>query len=217
MEINFQKEKEEMKKENGHLKSQNENLTRSVQQKSEEIENSDSKLIQINFSGSNGVISSLRQNDPNSVELISSSNSDQNPFSGYFSVPQNVLNPDNKIWYSKNLQNSWIQFNFKDKQISPSRYLLRNGNSDGSPQGWKLEGSNNEKDWTTICEVRDCQEFKKKNQEAIFSCSTDQFFSFLRFTQTQENLWKFHHPKDPSSHYFTLNFVEFSGKIISRE
>jgi hypothetical protein len=128
------------------------------------------------------------------------------------------LNPEDKFWLSGNLENSWFQFNFKDKQISPSGYLLRNGSGDweNSPQGWKLEGSNNEKDWITISQVRDCQEFKEMNQEAIFSCSTDQFFSFFRFTQIQEDLWKFHRSDKSSQLYFMLNFVEFSGKIVSR-
>jgi hypothetical protein len=106
---------------------------------------------------------------------------------------------------------------FKNKQISPSSYLIRNGNYLNSPQGWKLEGSNDEKSWRTISEIRDCEKFKENNQKAIFSCQTDQFFSFLRFTQTHENHYKFHHPNYPSHHFFLLNFVEFSGKIISRE
>jgi hypothetical protein len=116
---------------------------------------------------------------------------------------------------SKNEPNSWVQFNFKNKQILPSSYFIRNcsdGNSDFSPQGWKLEGSNDGKSWISISEIQNCEKFREKSQEAIFSCQTDQFFSFLRFTQTQENLCRFHGlwPSDS----FLLNFIEFSGKII---
>jgi hypothetical protein len=86
-----------------------------------------------------------------------------------------------------------------------------------SPQGWKLEGSNDGSNWETIHEVRDCEIFRKENQEASFSCEISQFFSFLQFAQTQENLHKFHHPKYSSFHGFFFNFVEFARKIISNE
>jgi hypothetical protein len=134
---------------------------------------------------------------------------------------ENVLNPDDKCWLSDDTPNSWIQFNFKNRQISPSGYLLKNGTLDEvfqiSPQSWKLEGSNDETNWTIISKVQNCDKFRQKNQEATFSCQTDQIISFLRFTQTQENLYKFHYLHSSSSHNFLLNFVEFSGKIISRE
>jgi hypothetical protein len=86
-----------------------------------------------------------------------------------------------------------------------------------SLQGWKLECSNFGSNWETIQEVKVCNIFRKENQEVSFSCQTFQFFSFLGFIQTQENLWKFHSPNSSSNHYFFLNFVEFSGKIISKE
>jgi hypothetical protein len=93
---------------------------------------------------------------------------------------------------------------------------MRNGHSPYSPQGWKLEGSTEKSNWTTISEVRDCQGFRELNQETSFSCQTFQFFSFLRLTQTQENkATVYSYP--PSPHIFVLNLVEFPGKIISRE
>jgi hypothetical protein len=216
---NFKNEKEEIKSENIHLKeqnqelkTQNENLVQSVPQENEEIKKPDSKAVQVNLSGYSGIISTLKQNDPNPVLLTSSSNNN------LYGSPENILNPDDKCWLSDYVQNSWICFNFKNKQISPSGYLIRNGKFywDQSPQGWKFEGSNDQQDWETIHEVRYCQSFRKENQEASFSCQTNHFFSFLRFTQIQENVFKIHYPKDPPQHYFLLNFVEFSGKIISR-
>jgi hypothetical protein len=199
-------ENNQLKNQNQELKAQNENLAQTVQQKTEEIKNL--SAVQVNLSGCNGIISTLKQNDPNPVLLASSSN--------FNSVPENVLNPDDKCWRSQNVPNSWIIFNFKNKQISPSRYLIRNGNhySDYSPQGWKLEGSNDQTNWATIHEVRDCKTFNQQNQEASFSCQADKFFSFLRFIQIQENIS--HSSFLSSSHNFNLNFVEFSGKIISR-
>jgi hypothetical protein len=153
----------------------------------------------------------LRQNDPNSI-LVTSSNHNQFDETG-----DNVLSPDEKDWISEDEQNSWILFNFKEKQISPSGYFIRNGSSDWyvlSPQGWKLEGSNDQTNWQDIHQVTNCESFKEENQEAFFPCQTDQFFSFLRFTQTQENLLRFHFPHEDSINFFLLNFVEFSGKIF---
>jgi DNA gyrase/topoisomerase IV subunit A len=187
--VHLKNETDKIKQENVQLKYEKEKLTLSVQQKHEEIKKSGSNAIQVNLSGSNGIISSLRQNDPNPVLLTSSSNDSSS------CPPENILKRDDNYWISKNEQNSWILFNFKNKQISPSGYLIRNkadGNYIFSPQGWKLEGSNDQSKWITIHEVQDCQKFRSNDQEASFSCQTDQFFSFLRFTQTQENLMKFH-------------------------
>jgi hypothetical protein len=221
MKNQFQEEKEEVKKENVQLKNQNEELKmqnekliQPVQQQNVKIENSDSKAVQINLSGYNGIISSLKQNDPNPVSFKTSSNNSNRP-------PENVLNPDAKFWVSNHIQNSWIQFNLKGKQISPSGYFVGNKSDSGwykhSPQGWKLEGSNDESKWETIHEVTNCSSFRENDREATFSGQTDKFFSFLRFTQTQENLCRFHNPKCSPNHYFLLNSVEFSGKIIARE
>jgi hypothetical protein len=153
----------------------------------------------------------LKQNDPNPVLVTSSSNCDSN------CISENVLNVNQKCWLSNDIPTSWIQFNFTNTKIAPSKYLIRNESDYWvySPQGWKLEGSNNGSNWETIHEVRDCEIFRKENQEASFSCETSQFFSSLRFTQTQENHFKFH--CGSSHHHFLLNFVEFAGKIISNE
>jgi hypothetical protein len=213
-------ENEEIKEENAQLKNQvqefkNEKLTQTVQQQNKEIENLkilSPKPLQVNLTETNGIISHLKKNDRKPVWLTSSSH-DHPVF-----IPENVLEVYDNYWHSKNIPNSWIKFNFKNTKIAPSKYLIRNGSRcwEYSPQGWKLEGSNDGSNWETIHEVRDCEIFRKKNQEASFSCETSQFFSFLRFTQTQENLLKFHNPKY-SNHSFLLNFVEFSGKIISNE
>jgi hypothetical protein len=175
-----------------------------------------SKPIQVNFSGCKGVISTLRQNDSSSIEL--SSSSDLNPYL----CKEHILKPDGKYWFSRDEPNSWIQFKFKTNQISPSSYVIRNKASSYSdfhfsPQGWKLEGSIDGIKWEIIHEVRNCESFRKDEQEVIFSCETEDFFSFLRFTQTQENLKNFHDPVFQPQHCFLLNYVDFSGEIISSE
>jgi hypothetical protein len=94
-------------------------------------------------------------------------------------IPQNVLNLDDKFWLSQDEENTWIQFNFKDKQISPSGYDFRNGSHCYChPQDWKLEGSNDEKEWIKISEVRNCETFRKLNQEALFPCKFEASFRF---------------------------------------
>jgi hypothetical protein len=210
---NIQRESISLEHQNQKLKIQNEKLTQTVQQQNKEIENLKEtfKLTEVNLSETNGIISYLKQNDPNPVLVTSSSNG--NPFE----IPENALNVSDTIWSSKDIPNSWIQFNFKNMKIAPSKYLIRNKSSnwwEDSPQGWKLEGSNDGSNWESIHEVRDCESFRQANQEASFSCETSHFFSFLRFTQTEEDLFKFHGGWS-SYHYFLLNFVEFAGKIIS--
>jgi hypothetical protein len=181
-----------MKNQLQNVLNENEKLAQLVQQQNKEIENlkNISNTVQVNLSELKEIISNLRQNDPNSVVLTSLSDCD----SDY--GKENVLNPDDKFWCSNNVENSWIQFHFTKNRISPSKYLIRNHSNwyYHSTQSWKLEGSNNESNWELIDNVTNCEIFKQNNQEKTFSCQTEKFFSFLRFTQTQENLFRFHNP-----------------------
>jgi hypothetical protein len=80
-------------RENQELKTKNTKLTSSIQIQKGEIENMKTlppKPLQVNLSGYNRIISSLRECDLNSIEVTSSSD--------YHSSEQheNILNPDDK-------------------------------------------------------------------------------------------------------------------------
>lgn len=174
------------------------------------LQNLSLKAIQVHLSGYEGIISFLRTGNSNSVIISSSSEKDSSCKS------DNVLNPDDKYWWSQNEKDSWILFSFNGYLISPSGYFIRNKTYGGafafSPQSWKLEGSLNNSNWITLHEVKKCSLFKKNDQEASFKCEPEQFFPYLRLIQTQENLKK-NYASD-FSYSFLLSFVELAGRII---
>jgi regulator of replication initiation timing len=212
----LKRENQEMKSQIDEIKIQKERKEKDMKiqidqmkQEIERLKNPYSQPVQVNLSCSSGIISYLNSVDSNPVLLITSSSY------GSTMQQENILKTDeNCHWLSKNELNSWIIFNFQNKNICPQGYLIRKGsiNYQNSPQGWKLEGSNDQKNWVILNEVKNCDVFKKEKQEGIFRFETCQFFQFHRFTQIQEDIWKFN-GSSPSEYYFLLNFVEFYGKI----
>lgn len=189
------------------LLKQIDDLNHFLCQKEKEIETLKNPFAQAcltNISEQNGIISSLKLIDQTPVIVSSSSN--------HTGIPGNVLTLNDSYWISKNQKNSWILFNFNNKRVSPSGYTIRNLNKGGwfshSPQGWRLEGSNDQKNWVVIHEVKNNTTFQKSNEVGIFACQTSQYFSFLKLTQIQENLNK--------SDYFVLNFIDFFGKTNNK-
>jgi hypothetical protein len=58
-------------------------------------------------------------------------------------------------WYSKNVTNSWIQFDFREWQISMREYTLKahgDCNRECHFRQWKIEGSNDLSKWEMLDE-----------------------------------------------------------------
>lgn len=72
--------------------------------------------------------------------------------------PQNVIIYDNKNkdFSTKNEENSWISFDFKNYTIIPTNYTIqsfpRGSNGYAHPKSWVIEGSNDNKNWEIINE-----------------------------------------------------------------
>ena len=124
-------------------------------------------------------------------------------------TPSNVLKIDNSYWWSENVKNSWIQFDFKTRSVSLKSYSLR---SYRGPKSWKIEGSNDMNTFTLIDQRNNPNDFKWNeyvNQHYNVNGSQDQF-RYIRITQGDEGGWW-----DSSSiyHYFSLDRVEFYGSL----
>jgi hypothetical protein len=109
-------------------------------------------------------------------------------------------------WFSNSSANSWIQFDFRDRRISPTHYTLR---SDGIGcchlLQWSLDGSDDEKSWTNL-DRQNTQDlngdFRVKSYSLTPSSSA---FRYLRLTQTGST--------SSNSHHLGLSRVEFFGKV----
>jgi hypothetical protein len=94
-------------------------------------------------------------------------------------------------WNSCNEPNSWIQFDFKNRKISPTHYTVKSdGNGGYHLLKWALDGSNDGTSWTNL----DRRETKDLDGDYIvksYECGSIQgsrsFFRFVRLTQTGPN------------------------------
>jgi hypothetical protein len=113
----------------------------------------------------------------------------------------------NSYWMSTNDPNSWICFDFKDRDVSLTNYTLKSGGADGwFPVNWVIEGSNNGMDWTTL-DTQTAQTLRGKYVVDNFRCSShrSEYFRCIRLRQTGKN--------STGSDQLLLCNVEFFGKL----
>lgn len=106
-------------------------------------------------------------------------------------VPSNtiVFDDPKKHFFSANVSNSWICFNFLNHQIIPSTYTIMSGpysQNDGHQKSWVIECSNDEDDWTIVDEQQDCSFLNDYNAVHTFNISkkVNKPFKFIRLRQT---------------------------------
>jgi hypothetical protein len=136
------------------------------------------------------------------VEITCSSNSYNNCWQ--------VVNYDwNGYWYSSNSANSWIQFDFKNREISLTHYTLKSdGESGNHLLQWTLAGSRDGQTWGSI-DARDTQDLNGKFITKTYSCSVSsdgsRFYRYIRLTQTGKN--------STGQDFLQLGNVEFFGRM----
>jgi hypothetical protein len=122
-----------------------------------------------------------------------------------------VVNYDwNDYWYTTNVANSWIQFDFKDRLISVTDYALKSdGNGGHHLLHWALSGSIDGEAWTVI-DSQNTQELNGKFITKFFHCSSGfsfpHFYRYLRLTQTGKNSF--------GNDSFMLANIEFFGVMV---
>lgn len=132
--------------------------------------------------------------------------------------PQNSVDFDNSEnnYCSKDLSDSHICFDFKNRSVQLSNYAIKsrtNGSSSDytSLKSWVIEASNDNTNWIEL-DRRDndtslngrgfTKTFTVKNQQTVF-------YRFIRLLQTGKS-W---YGGDDKSYHFGFTFIEFYGKL----
>ncbi|KAK8871534.1 hypothetical protein M9Y10_007265 [Tritrichomonas musculus] len=127
--------------------------------------------------------------------------------------PKNVVLFDDlyKCYESKNLPNSWISFDFKEKRVIPTNYTIRSRDIDSNfihPKSWVIEGSIDNESWTILDRQNNCSRLNGKSLIYTFSLSNQQFveFRYIRMRAVS--------PSWHGSNYFAINSFEIYGRLI---
>ncbi|KAK8852697.1 hypothetical protein M9Y10_017686 [Tritrichomonas musculus] len=76
-----------------------------------------------------------------------------NIFSGVYEA-KNVVDFDrDNTYFSNNVENNWIKYDFKEKKVHPTHYSIKSHTSIATPshlKNWVVEGSNDDSNWTPL-------------------------------------------------------------------
>lgn len=140
---------------------------------------------------------------------------------GFDREPRNIVdfnNDDNRhIFTSKYDSSAWIKIDFKTLKIRPTHYSLKCGQGRGSdsgyPKNWRLEGSNDDSDWTILDNHSNDRSFTNDYEVKTFKIQTeiseDKSFRYLRLKQTGDN--------SSNKNLLILSAMEFFGALIKPE
>lgn len=129
-------------------------------------------------------------------------------------LPSNLyssISNDSKGFYTNNLKNSWICFEFVKHKIKPSYYTIKsqhNQKNCSHPKSWVIEGSNDLSSWVVLDKHTNCSLLNSSYSVHSFPISNDNDceFKFLRIRQTERG-WD-------GNFYFHICSIEFYGQII---
>ena len=109
-------------------------------------------------------------------------------------------------WFSCNLKNSWIKFDFKSRCVSLTSYVLRGARAQGTNMRyWVVSGSNDDVHWDQIDEQRQNNQLTGNFKSARFICSTSNPYRYIRIMQTDVN--------DKYNYTLALSGAELLGYI----
>lgn len=128
---------------------------------------------------------------------------------------QNLFDKSQKTEFRlDNKSNGFILIDFKDKQVSFSKYYFsvpvqENGNYTGRPKSWMIEGSNDKNSWDLIDRKENITSLKDWGNSSSFSCSnvSNKFYRFIRINEIINH---------QDNHYFLLSEIEFYGSIMKK-
>jgi hypothetical protein len=103
-----------------------------------------------------------------------------------------------------------VKFEFRDCQICPSGYSLKEQSSawnGGFLRSWRFEGSNDDLKWDTLDTQTDCDAMKGYDREASFRISTSNPYQFLRILFVGQN-WS-------NQRQVSFQRIEIFGRILS--
>ena len=143
--------------------------------------------------------------DSNEVEVTASSVDCNLP------DPKNVLRNDCSRWHSKNLPNTWIQFDFKTRKVSITSYSMNDYYV--RIKSWKVEGSKDGSTFKIIDNKVDTTDFQSSNYQFNHPSAqknfpvqpNNKYYRYIRITSTCKN-WN-------NNDHFCLYRVELFGSV----
>jgi hypothetical protein len=113
-------------------------------------------------------------------------------------------------FYTYDMENSWICYDFKTMRISITHYSIRNrsGYDSGFPRNWILEGSIDGSQWVLLDQQTNNSELVGRSKTVTFSVSHQQDIRLVwmvRIRQTGRNSTR--------GRYLSLAGLEFFGTV----
>ena len=128
--------------------------------------------------------------------------------------PKNLVDYDRDNYYfSKDVSNSFVCFDFKEKSVKISSYSIKShsdGKNFGHLKNWAIEVSDNGKTWKVIDKRDSCSLLNESNKVVNFPIEKgdDEFHRFVRIRSTGNSWYQY---GNHNQFYFSL--IEFYGQI----
>ena len=114
------------------------------------------------------------------------------------------------FFFSKDAENSWIQYNFKEKKIRPTHYSIRTTPYDKGHShflSWVIEGSNTgSDDWKTLDRRNNVTELDGKSIVRTFevqgNLQNNEYYQYIRLKQVGMNSIGYYHLGISALEYF---------------
>lgn len=111
-------------------------------------------------------------------------------------------------FYTGNLPNSWICFEFKHHPVIPTNYTITSYGCPYHPRSWVIEGSVTGSEWFQLDEERGCSSLKGQNLVHTFGNKNERKkeFKYIRMKSTGPDWF--------GDNFLEIRSIEFYGKII---
>ena len=175
------------------------------------------RIIEIESPNQNefkGIIHHLREKSNNQIENEINITASSILFDNESYHPRNVVlfEDQNRFFCSKNFENSWLCFDFKDNRVIPTHYTIRSNscdeNNSSHPKTWVIEGSNDNLSWDEIDEEINCAHLNGRNVSHTFEMNkqNSKEYKYIRMRLTGPN-WYY-------CNYLIIDSFEIYGRLI---
>lgn len=123
-----------------------------------------------------------------------------------------MYNDNSKYFRSKNVENAFICFDFKDKRIIPLNYTIKTASNNSiRPKHWVIEASDDNDNWTIIDRQDNCEYMNDFNRTKTFSINNSQNvkYRYIRMRQTAPNWYD-----KNRCNILVIGSIEFYGYLI---
>jgi serine/threonine protein kinase len=115
-----------------------------------------------------------------------------------------------RCWTSQNEPDSWILFDFGNRQVSVTSYLIQTYpcvKDYSHLRSWTLEGcAEHSSKWTQLDSRQNNHDLNGRSRSAVFTCQANPYCNIVRLRQTGKN----HH----NDYFLVVSSVEFFGELL---